>query len=263
MLNRATLIGAVIFALSPWIASSAEQDEAEFTQEFPIEDCHFKPYGGNPYFALKPGRQSYFSNLRCVDAEECDELEEVWITVTPQVRRIRVPIDGRMRSVWTRVVEEREAADGELVEVSRNYFADCAPAHDVYYFGEEVDDYEDGQIVGHGGAWLAGENGALPGIIMPDSAFIVGSRYYQEFAPGIALDRAEHVATNVEASVPAGVFEDCIEVTETTPLDSTEESSKVYCRGIGLVVDDDLELMATYGANRGYREHDDGDDDDD
>ena len=35
-----------------------------------------------------------------------------------------------------------------------------------------------------------------------------------------------------------------MEVTETTPLEPGEESFKTYCPGIGLVRDDDLELIA-------------------
>jgi hypothetical protein len=94
-------------------------------------------------------------------------------------------------SAIARVVEEREWQDDELVEVSRNFFARCKETGDVFYFGEEVDLYEDGEIVGHGGAWLAGRDGALPGIIMP-GRFLLGSRYYQEVAPDIALDRGEN-----------------------------------------------------------------------
>jgi hypothetical protein len=241
------LIGLLFITLVPCAAASAQEEEPEFTDEFPLQDCNFKSWGGNPYFILQPGRQLYLSNLRCVDAGECDELEELWITVTPKLRKVRLPIDHETRQVWTRVVEERETADSELVEVSRNFFADCGPTHDVYYFGEEVDIYEDGKIVDHSGAWLTGKNGAMPGIIMPESAFILGSRYFQEIAPGVALDRAEHVATGEEVDVPAGVFEDCIEVTETTPLNPDEESTKVYCRDVGLVIDGDLELVAVYG----------------
>jgi len=247
MRNITALAGLLIVMLLSLTTAIAQEEEQEFTDEFPLEDCSFKPWGGNPYFVLKPGRQLYFSNLRCVDAGDCDELEEVWITVTRDLRKIRLPLDGTVRYVWTRVVEERETADSELKEVSRNFFADCGPTHDVYYFGEDVDNYENGKIVDHGGSWLAGKHRAMPGMIMPESAFIVGSRYFQEVAPGVALDRAEHVATGEEVEVPAGVFEDCIEVTETTPLNPDEESTKAYCRDVGLVIDDDLELFAVYG----------------
>jgi hypothetical protein len=59
-----------------------------FTTEFPIEGCDFRSSGANPYFKLTPGRQAYFSNQRCVAAGECEELNELWITVTDRTRDI-------------------------------------------------------------------------------------------------------------------------------------------------------------------------------
>jgi hypothetical protein len=256
MRTQFTALGLLLLLLVPWSASQAQEDEPEFTEEFPLEDCRFETVGGNPYFILKPRRQLYYTNARCLDAGECEDLEELWITVKRAVRKVRMEIDGRRRPIWTRIVEERETENGELKEISRNFFADCKPTHDVYYFGEEVDIFEDGEIVNHEGAWLAGRNGALPGIIMPDSGFILGQRYFQEFAPGVALDRAEHVETGLEITVPAGVFEDCIEVTETTPLDPDEESTKVYCRDVGMVIDEDLELTAIFGDDDHDDDHD-------
>lgn len=81
---------------------------------------------------------------------------------------------------------------------------------------------------------------------MPDSAFIVGSRYYQELAPGIALDRAEHVETGLEITVPAGTFRNCVRVVETSPLEPGHQSMKAYCPGVGMVLDNELELAAVY-----------------
>lgn len=246
---------AIIFGLSAWSAAATAQED-EYTSEFPLKNCKFVPWGGNEFFQLNPGRQAYYSNARCVAAGECDELEELWITVKPQTRKIVFDVDGRQRTAWTRVVQESETADGELVEVSQNFFATCLPSRDVYYFGEEVDIYEDGEIVGHPGEWQAGRNGARPGIIMPDQAFLLGARYFQEVAPNVALDRAEHTDAGMAVSVPAGSFENCVEVTETTPLDASADSTKVYCPGVGLAVDDELELTAIYERRRnGHSEH--------
>lgn len=231
--------------LSATIVAAAGAAPLPFTEEFPIEKCDFRASGGNPYFKLKPGRQAYFSNQRCVSAGDCDELEELWITVTDRTRDVQLTEDGVTRTIRTRVVEEFETVDGELAEISRNFFAICHPSRDVYYFGENVDIYEDGQIVGHEGAWLAGRHGARPGIIMPDAAFLLGSRYYQELAPDVALDRAHHVAAGLEIDVPAGVLKDCVQVNETTPLEPGI-STKIYCPGKGLVRDEDLELIAIY-----------------
>jgi hypothetical protein len=237
-LNRTALL--LLAALAP-CAGAGGQDNG-FTDQFPLADCDFKSHGGNAYFNLDPNRQLYLSNVRCVDAGECEELEEVWITTLPETRVIGFTDNGVSYTVRTRVVEEFEVADGEVDEISRNFMANCSPMNDVYYFGEEV---FDGDGNPQGDAWLAGVDGARPGIIMPDGAFLLGSRYYQEIAPN-AQDRGEHTALGLEIEVPAGVFEDCVEVTETTPLEPGEESIKVYCPGVGLVIDEELELIASY-----------------
>ena len=62
----------------------------------------------------------------------------------------------------------------------------------MFYFGEEVDDYKDGKLVGHSGAWQADEEGSKAGIMMPGTVML-GARHYQEIAPN-AMDRGEIVA---------------------------------------------------------------------
>lgn len=236
VLNRTACI--LLAALAPVAVAGA----TGFTSKFPLTACKFSPNGGNAYLKLKVGRQLYLSNVRCVADGECDELEEVWITVLPETRVVTFMHGSKQLSVRTRVVEERELADGELDEVSRNFMADCNPMNDVYYFGEEV---FDGEGNPEDDAWLAGVDGARPGILMPDQAFLLGSKYFQEIAPN-AKDRAEHTALGLEIEVPAGVFRNCVEVTETSPLEPGEESIKAYCPGVGMVIDEELELIAIY-----------------
>jgi hypothetical protein len=136
--------------------------------------------------------------------------------------------------VITRVVEEREWENGKLAEVSRNFFVQ-APDGSVCYYGEEVDDYKNGKIVGHGGAWRAGVDENKPGIIMPAQP-AVGQIYQQEIAPGVAMDQAEHVAMNQAFTTPAGTFNNVLLVKETP------QSTKRYQHGIGLVFDDGMVL---------------------
>lgn len=234
------LLGALALSLLPMAGLS--KDKREFTDSFPLDDCELSSVGANPYFLLQPGREAHFNNLRCVAEGGCSEIEELVITVLEQTRDITLPLNGEATTVTARVVEERETLDGQLAEVSRNFFAECGATQDVYYFGEEVDIYEDGQVVSHEGEWLAGVGGARPGVIMPGGAFLLGARYFQEVAPGVALDRAEHTGAGLAIGVPAGEMEDCVEVVETTTLDRKSDSTKVYCPGTGLVVDDDVEL---------------------
>jgi hypothetical protein len=233
--------------LSLTLTSGYAAAEDKFTHLFPLASCLFTTIGGNPYFPLIPGRQTYFTNAACVAAGRCDELEELWITMEREIRRVTIPVGNKTRTVNTRVMEERETEDGELAEVSRNFVSNCFPSRDVYYFGEEVDNYEDGEVVDHDGGWLAGRRGARPGLLMPEDGFLLGQRYFQEVAPNVALDRAEHIRTGFSIVVPAGRFNDCIEVEETSPLEPGDKSTKIYCRGVGLVRDEELDLTAVYG----------------
>lgn len=243
-----------VFAL-PSMGAMAQDEEPEFTSDFRLEDCRFKTTGENPYFILEPGYQLV------LEGEEDGETLRVEITVLNETETVNVPDVGQVK---TRVVEEVETVDGELVEISRNFFALCNPTNDVYYFGEEVDIYEEGEIVSHEGAWRAGEPAedgevAQPGLIMPGT-FLLGSRYYQEIAPGIAEDRAEHVEMGLEVTVAAGTFEDCVLVLETTPLEPGAKSEKTYCPGVGLVIDDVVEQVEHGFTGNG---NDNGNDNDD
>lgn len=212
---------------SHWQCGSDE--EKEFTTEFFTDDCTFATTGRNPYWIpLVPGYELI------LEGEEDGELTHLEITVLDET----TIVDG----VETRVVQEYETHDGELVEISRNYFAFCTETGSVFYFGEDVDIYEDGEVVSHEGAWRSGEDGAEAGIVMPGTV-LLGSRYYQEIAPDVALDRAEHMAMDVTAETEAGTFENCLEVWETTPLVPDDLSIKVYAPGVGLVMDDVTELV--------------------
>lgn len=233
-LTSTALIGTALAAA----LGGGRPQEPVYTSEFGLEDCPtVLPISSNPYFPLNPG---HFLRLEGRDNGEFVELE---ITVLAAIQPVEFELDENRITAMTRVVEEREWINGELVEVSRNYFAQCARTGNIFYFGEDVDIYKGGKVVSHAGAWLAGDDGAEPGIIMP-GLFLLGSRYFQEIAPGVALDRAEHVDMDMEIDTPAGRFEDCVMVLETTPLEPGAENFKIYAPGIGLIVSDSLELVA-------------------
>jgi hypothetical protein len=126
-----------------------------------------------------------------------------------------------------------------LREVSLNYFAQTQDGT-VCYFGEVVDIYEGGIVVSHEGSWRADTRGNAPGIFMP-AAPEPGMTFQQEFAPGIAENRATIVRSGT-VTVPAGTFADTITVRDFNPLDGSR-STKVYARDVGLIRDDTLELI--------------------
>jgi hypothetical protein len=114
----------------------------------------------------------------------------------------------------------------------------------VCYFGETVDEYEDGEPTGHGGEWLAGEDDAAPGIIMPGTPR-AGTMFYQENAPGVAQDKSAVAALDETVTVPAGTF-DAIRLIDWNPLEGeslAHGETKYYVEGIGNVVDEAAELI--------------------
>lgn len=225
-----------VTALLALPAGALAQSGGFFTQNFALQDCEWADTGRNPYFVLVPGRRLIY------EGEDEGVQKRLLITVLHETRPITLDIAGEPRTVVTRVVEERELEDGVLVERSRNFFAICAPTNDVFYFGETVNIYEPGQPISHEGAWLAGADGAQPGIIMP-GRFLLGARYHQERAPDVAMDRAEHTRMGMTVDTPLRTFKNCVEVVETSPLEPGAESVKLYCRGVGLVVDGALRLV--------------------
>ena len=204
------------------------RDSGSWLKSFSINAKELATEGENPYFVLKPGYQLTF------ESKESKPTTLV-ITVLNETKNVG--------GFETRIVEERESKGGELIEVSRNYFAISKQTGDVYYFGEDVDMYKRGKVVSHDGAWLHGSNGASFGLMMPAEP-TVASRFYQEQAPRVAMDRAEIVSLTERLTTPAGTFDRCLKVKETTPLEPIVREYKLYAAGVGLVKDGDLELVS-------------------
>jgi len=211
----AGLLGAVA---SPMV------QQGDWMKEFSVDRKDLQSTGRNSWFVLEPG---YVLTLE-------HGKERLVITVLAQTVRI----DG----VDTRVVEERETNAGQLVEVSRNYFAISRQSSSVFYFGEDVDMYTNGKVTGHEGSWRSGVAGARFGMAMPGRP-VVGLRYYQELAPRVAMDRASIVSMTDTLATPAGRFTGVLVAEETTPLEPGAREYKRYAAGVGLIQDGDLQLV--------------------
>lgn len=228
---RNTTIVAALIALIVLTAACGGSDEPPpnpgadgFIADFPVSKQDFASTGRNPYFILEPGYVL--------------ELEGGGVKLVITVLNETKMVDG----VETRVVEERETDGGELLEISRNYYAIHKQTNDVYYFGEDVDNYKNGKVSGNEGTWYSGVDGAKFGLIMP-AQITVGAKYYQEVAPGVALDRAVNISVTETVKTPAGEFKDCLKVEETNPLESNSRESKYYAPGVGMVQSEDLKLV--------------------
>jgi len=212
---------------------AAEAQPSGRQEDFGLSGRTLLPSGRNPYFILEPGFQLVLEK----EGNLFSQAEKLIVTVLDEIKEV----DG----VTTRVVEEREWKSGNLVEVSRNFFAICKNTNDVFYFGEEVDMYREGKVINHEGAWLAGNKGAKAGLIMPGKP-VIGMKYYQEIARGVAMDWAEVIKVDHELATPAGTFTNCLLTREGTTLNPLEKEFKIYAPEIGLIQDEKL-LLTKYG----------------
>src|SRR5688500_15406799 len=156
---------SIVLLLSLLPAAVRAADADGFEDTFKVKSDDFSTTGRNDYFILEPDYQLV------LEGKDGRKPARLVITVLDETRKV----DG----VDTRVVEERETVDGKLVEVSRNFFAIDKNTRDVYYFGEDVDEYKNGKVASHGGAWLSGKKGAHYGLMMPGEPR-VGFKHYQE-----------------------------------------------------------------------------------
>jgi hypothetical protein len=221
-----------ILLLSVFINASAQTkvQGKPFTESLMQDSCNFTTIGRNTYFILEPYYQQTLQGIEGADTTT------LIITVLNETRKIG--------SAETRIIEEREMVNGKLIEISRNYFAFCNQTSTIYYFGEDVDIYKDGNVVSHEGAWIAGGKNK-PGAQMP-GLILLGSRYYQEIAPAIAMDRAEVLSITETMKTPAGNFLNVLKTEETTPIEPKVREYKYYAPSVGLIRDENL-LLIKYG----------------
>jgi hypothetical protein len=189
-----------------------------------IDPADFSATVDNPMFPLVAGTEYLY------EGEETDEDtgESFSLRVESKVLDEAKTVAG----IDVTVVEVHEYEDDELVERTLDYYAQHSDGS-VYYIGEDVEDIEDGEVVGSHGEWLAGEDGALPGIFMPAEPQ-VGDEFEQERAPGVAEDQSKVIEADVDVSVPAGDFSGCIKTEDYDPIGDVTEY-KYYCPDVGLV----------------------------
>ena len=204
--------------------SKASEPESSTAGDLGVETAGLSPTIDNPYVA--------FSAIRRAAYEGTEGDADTGETVTIGVESVPRGETTTIADVEVAIVDVTDSEDGAVVEQTEDYYAQDSDGT-VYYVGEGVDDLEDGDVVGHGGEWRAGQDGNRAGVFMPAEP-AVGVEFEQERAPGIAEDRSRIVAVGITVTVPAGTFTDCIETEDLDPIDDVTEH-KVYCRGVGLV----------------------------
>lgn len=180
----------------------------------------------NKYFSLPVGKKLTF------EATTKEGPEKIIIEMTAETKVIE--------GVTTLVYLDTVYLNGELHEVTKDYLAQHKNG-DVWYFGENVDNYEHGKIKDHAGTFIHGLDGAKAGIWMKAEQK-VGDSYRQEYYKGKAEDMRDTVAVGVTVTTKLATYTDCVKVYDWTPLDKKSREHKYYCPAVGaLVLNEHLE----------------------
>lgn len=200
-------------------STSTETTGVDYTVNIGPED--FVEVVDNSYFPVLVGAKYVYEG----NTEE--GIERIEIMVLPENRTVM--------GILATVLHDRVFLDGQLVEDTYDWYAQDKDGN-VWYLGEDVKNYENGQLKDTAGSWEAGMDGALPGIIMyANPQERLGETYRQEYYKGKAEDMAELLSATESVVVPYGMFKNVLQTKDYTPLEPELLEHKYYAKGIGMV----------------------------
>jgi hypothetical protein len=201
------------------VGSDSRRELPRGSERVTLDPTDFTRRVDNPYWPLSPGS-------RWVYRETGDEgAQRVEVTVTNRIKEIA--------GVRATVVHDVVTRGGEKIEDTWDWYAQDK-AGNVWYMGEDTEEYADGEASTTEGSWEHGVDGAQAGIMMPAHPRI-GVRYRQEYYAGEAEDKGEILALDERVSVPFGRFGDVVQTKDTNPLGRGSFEHKFYAPGVGLV----------------------------
>jgi hypothetical protein len=183
---------------------------------------HFAATIDNPWFPLRPGTTYVYRGRK--DGKPSREV----LAVTPLTKTIQ--------GVRATVLHDNLYLAGKLAERTTDWYAQDADGN-VWYLGEATAELDrKGHVTSREGSWQAGVDGAEPGIYMPAHPK-PGESFSQEFYKGHAEDHFEVLRLNDRVRVPYVASRHALLTKEWTPLEPGVIDHKVYVRGIGTVLE--------------------------
>lgn len=175
----------------------------------------------NPYFPLIPGSKYVY------ELQTADGVERTAVEVLPETKEIL--------GITATVVHDKVSMGDEMIEDTYDWFAQDKEGN-VWYLGEDVTNYANGQVKDNAGSWTAGVDGAMGGIVMfGDPAAHVGETYRQEYYAGEAEDMGELLSVTESVTIPYGSFDNVVQTHDFSPLEPELQEDKYYAQGIGAV----------------------------
>jgi hypothetical protein len=178
----------------------------------------------NRWFPLKPGTQFVYDGSAIVDGTR--ERHRVVFTVTDLTKVVH--------GVRNLVVWDRDYSQGELVEAELALFAQDDDGN-VWHLGQYPEEYEDGKLA-DAPAWIAGMEGAKPGIAMRAAPRLGTSDYSQGLGPAVDWrDRAKVRKVGQRTCVSTDCYDDVLVMEEWDQAEPAARQLKYYAPGVGNV----------------------------
>jgi hypothetical protein len=170
----------------------------------------------HPYFPITPGTLRIYAGHH--DGE-------------PRREEVRTLGEGRViMGVMCTGVRQEVYIDEALAEVTTEWYAQDHEGN-VWKFGEESHEVEQGHLMPADDSWEAGRDGGEVWMAFP--ADPVPGTSFSGYTP-LGPDQFHVLSTEERVQVPAGNFEGCMQVLEN-PDDPKDTDIILYARGVGRV----------------------------
>lgn len=208
---------------SPTLPDDADPDIAVF-EDFEAATFSNPTVIDNPYLPYLPGNRIVLSGTTVEDGEEFSH----------QIRYIVTDLTKEILGVQTVVVWIEDYSDDELVEAEIAFFAQDDDGN-VWFFGEHPEEYEDEELI-DAPTWIAGVDGAYPGIAMYAEPATGTEPYFQGWGPEVEWsDFAVVEGVGAEICIELDCFPDSITIAESSLGEEGIAQVKSYAPGIGNV----------------------------
>ena len=135
------------------------------------------------------------------------------------------------------LVLDQDFDGGQLSEQAIDYLAEDVGGN-VWYVGSYTEVYEGGQFLNAADAWLAGVNGADPGLYFPGDPEKGTPPFYQTNIPGGEVTTARVVNVGERTCVPIKCYTDVVVVQEQG------SENKYWAPGVGQILTEPLSGLA-------------------
>jgi hypothetical protein len=178
----------------------------------------------NTYFPLEPGLQYIYEGFTWEGNKKIPHRKTVSVT----------ELTKEVAGVETLVTYTEDYSEDGLLEAEIAFYAQDDEGN-VWFLGEYPEVYDAGEVL-ESQAWIAGFDGAEPGIVMPAEPEPDTLSYAQGWGPDMSwTDRRRIVGLDQQVCAPAGCYEEVLVAEEFSQEQPNVSQVKFYAPEVGEV----------------------------